>query len=123
VQKTNDKQSLFFVQLNLITGTGIGKGCIETFIERFNGVEDFGKNEIEEGLELGQVVLKRRTSQDEVVLGVVVSCESLNKFALSVLHSVSLSKKGSQIKVRQQSQNGQHYYYMTSLSFFQLLPD
>jgi len=30
------------------------------------------------------------------------------------LSQVTLSKKGIQPEVRRQSQNGQHYYYMTS---------
>jgi hypothetical protein len=55
---TDDKQSLFFVQLNLITGTRIGGWCIKPFVKRFDRVEDFGKNKVEEGPEFRKVVLK-----------------------------------------------------------------
>jgi len=71
VQTTDNKEGLFFVQLNLITGTRVGEGRIEPFIERFDGVKDLGKNKIEEGPEFGEVVLKGRITQDEAVARVI----------------------------------------------------
>ena len=61
MQATDDKKGLFLIQLDLVTGTRIGKGLIK-FIKGFDRVEDFGKNEVEEEPEFREVVLKRRTS-------------------------------------------------------------
>jgi hypothetical protein len=61
MQTTDDEKSLFFIQFDLITGTRIGKGCIKPFVEWFDRVENFGNNEIEEGPEFREVILKRRT--------------------------------------------------------------
>ena len=48
VQTPDDEERLFFVQLDLAGGAGVGEGRVEPFVERFYGVEDLGKGEIEE---------------------------------------------------------------------------
>jgi hypothetical protein len=63
---------------------------IKPFIEGFDRVEDSGKNKVEEGPEFGEIVLKRRASQDEAITRVIVSRQGLRKLALGVLHTMSL---------------------------------
>jgi hypothetical protein len=46
VQTSDDEKSFFFVDIDLVLASSVGKGRIEPFIERFLGVEDFGKDEI-----------------------------------------------------------------------------
>lgn len=52
MQSFDDEQSLFFVHLHLLA-TGIGERGVEPFVERFDRVEDFREDEIEQSPELG----------------------------------------------------------------------
>ena len=65
VQTTNDKQGLFFAEVHLVLATRVGKWRIEPLIERFDRLEDLGQNKVENGPKLGQIVLQRRSSQDQ----------------------------------------------------------
>lgn len=49
MQTPNNKKGLFFVQVNLVAGTRVGEWCAEPFIERLHRVENFGKDEVQEG--------------------------------------------------------------------------
>jgi hypothetical protein len=56
VETLDDEQGFFFIHLHLFS-TGIGKGGIEPFVERFDRVEDFGQDEIEQSPQFGKIVL------------------------------------------------------------------
>lgn len=90
VQATDNQERLFFIQLDLVPGARAGEWCVEPFIERLDRVEDLRENEVEQGPQLGEVVLKRSTSKDETEAGVIVLAERLSQFTLRVLHAVTL---------------------------------
>jgi hypothetical protein len=90
VQTLDDKERLFFVQLNLVSSIGVGERRVEPLIEQLNRVEDLGENEVEEGPKFREVVPEWGTSEDETIAGVVVGSERLYEFTLGVLHTVTL---------------------------------
>ena len=63
---------------------------IEPLLKGVAGLEDGGQQEVEEGPQLWQLVLQWRASQQQSVVGGVVSVEDLGKFAVMVLHAVTL---------------------------------
>ena len=90
VQTTNNKQRLFFVQLDLVACARVRERRVEPFIERLNRVEDFREREVEERPQLGEVILQGCSCKDEPVARVVVLRQSLREFTLGVLHTVTL---------------------------------
>lgn len=90
MQTTNDKEGLFFVQLNLISSTRISERCVKPFIERFDRVEDLGKDEVKQGPQFRKVVLERCSGENETIARVIVGSESLGQLGLGVLHTVTL---------------------------------
>ena len=47
MQPPNDKQGLFFVELDLVRGARVGEGRVEPFVKGLDGVEDLGEGEVE----------------------------------------------------------------------------
>ncbi|PPQ66781.1 hypothetical protein CVT26_009767 [Gymnopilus dilepis] len=71
MQAPDNKQGLFFVQLDLVARAGVGEGRVEPLVEGLDGVEDLGEDEVEQGPELGEVVLQGGSGEEEAVAGVV----------------------------------------------------
>jgi hypothetical protein len=53
----DDEQSFFFIHLHLLTSS-IGEWGIEPIVERFDGIEDFRQDEIEQCPQFWQIVLE-----------------------------------------------------------------
>ena len=70
--------------------SGDGKRRVEPLLEGVASSEDRRQQEVEEGPELRQLVLKRRAGQQEPVVGRVVRVQDLSQLAVVVLHSVAL---------------------------------
>ena len=62
VETTNDEERLLFVDLDLVLSTRVGEGSVEPLVEGLDGAEDLGEDEVEESPELGQVVLRVKSS-------------------------------------------------------------
>ena len=77
LQMTDDEQCLFFVQLDLVACARVRERRVEPFVERLKRVKDLGEGEVEQRPKLGEVVLERRSGEDEAVARVVVLRERL----------------------------------------------
>lgn len=67
-----------------------GERCIEPLLEGAAALEDGGQQEVEQGPELGQLVLQRRSCQEEASGGHVVGVQHLGQLTVVVLHAVTL---------------------------------
>lgn len=88
MKTTDDKDRFFFVQLHLLSG-GSERG-IEPLLKCRHRLENGRQEEVEQGPQFGQLVLKRRTRQEETVRRQVVRVEHLRQLAVVVLHAVTL---------------------------------
>jgi len=88
VQAPDDEQRLLLVQLHLLAGGGEGR--VEPLLEGGAGLEDGGQQEVEEGPELGQLVLERRAGEEQAVRRDVGHVERVGELAVVVLHAVAL---------------------------------
>ena len=61
MKTTNDEKLLLLVDTHLVGSSRVGERCVEPLIEGLDGVEDLGKDEVEEGPQLGKVVLRDET--------------------------------------------------------------
>ena len=69
--------------------SGHGEGCVEPLLEGAAALEDGGQEEVEQGPELGQLVLQRRPGEQETPWGHVVCVQHLRQPAVVVLHAVT----------------------------------
>ena len=67
-----------------------GERRVEPLLERGDGLEDGGQQEVEQGPQLGQLVLQRSAGQQEAVRRVVGRVEHKRQLAVVVLHAVAL---------------------------------
>jgi hypothetical protein len=89
VQPPDDEQRFFFVQLDLVSRPRICERRVEPLIKRLNRVEDLWEDKVEEGPELGKVILERCTGEDEAETGMIVLSKCLRQLALGILHTVT----------------------------------
>lgn len=90
MQTSDNKQGLFFVQLNLVAGTRVGKRCVEPFVKRFDRVKYLGQDKVEKGPKFGKIVLQGSTSENEAITRMIVGGESLSQLGLGILHAMTL---------------------------------
>lgn len=107
MQTADDEERFLFVDLNLVLTTRVGERRVEPFVERLDGAKDLGKYKVEEGPQLGEVVLRmaasvcaentnapthleRCSGENKTVARGVVRRESNRQFTLRVLHAMSL---------------------------------
>ena len=57
MQTLDNEELLFFVEREGLLTARVGKWCREPLVERLDRVEDFRQHEIEQGPQLGQIVL------------------------------------------------------------------
>lgn len=70
--------------------SGDREGRVKPLLECVAGLEDGGKEEVEEGPELGQLVLQRGARQQQTVRGAVERVDRGCQLVVVVLHSVAL---------------------------------
>ena len=70
--------------------SGGGERRVEPLLERGDGLEDGGQQEVEQRPQLGQLVLQRRARQQESVRRVVRRVQHERQLAVVVLHPVAL---------------------------------
>mmetsp|Transcript_10985 Transcript_10985/g.36071 ORF Transcript_10985/g.36071 Transcript_10985/m.36071 type:complete len:799 (-) Transcript_10985:551-2947(-) len=94
VQTVNDEQ-LFLVAHQGRIGVSVsrrscGKGLVEPLRKSARAGEDVGKEKVQQRPQLFEVVLDRRSRQQESVAALVVVLQDFRQFALVVLQAVSL---------------------------------
>lgn len=67
-----------------------GKRSIKPLLKRATALEDGRQEEIEQGPQLGELVLQRGSRQQQTARSHVVRVEDLGELAVVVLHSVAL---------------------------------
>lgn len=67
-----------------------GEGGVEPLLKRAAALEDGGQEEVEQGPQLGQLVLQRSASEQHPPRGQVVSVQDLRQLTVVVLHTVAL---------------------------------
>ena len=67
METSDNENRLLLVQLHLLASHS--KRGIEPLLKRVARLKDGGQQEVEEGPELGQLVLQRRSRQEEAVRG------------------------------------------------------
>lgn len=70
--------------------SGHGEGGVEPLLESATALEDGGQQEVEQGPQLGQLVLQRRPGEQQAARGQVMCVQDLSQLTVMVLHPVAL---------------------------------